>query len=406
MIDAAFFSVAALAFLAAVLKARGLRKGPPRPGRLALCCLLAMLGLALVLLSGSAQEIESRIFPNLGRLLSNVCTLLAALGVVSHLLSLSYPQGGARSMIRRKTIGYGAVIAVMVGMFLSSPVPARVGDFGSLYSEHFALVLYIDLYVVLLGKSMIDLLAVSIRYARYARRAALRLGLGIVAVGSVVALAYLLEKALFVQSQSFGFAFPVNGHDAPCPALVSPLGCLFSVTFPLVAVLLITVGMTLPTWGPLLAAPVRSSKDRWLYRRLGPLWRMLYEAFPQIAMPDTMNLGSRWNLQRRVIEIRDGLLVLSPYRSPELEDTVNEAVERAGLSDRERAAVVEAMLIALTLDAYRRGFPAEAREEISSLGGDASDLTGEASWLAKVAEAMPTALKFQEWVASSMRTSS
>src|SRR5689334_6653964 len=234
MIDVVFFSVAAVALAAASLKARGLRMGPSRPGQVALCFLLTTLGLAFVLLSGSAQEIESRIFPNLGRLLSNVCTLLAALGVVSHLLSLSYPPERARPMIRRKTIGYAVAVAVMVGVFLSSPVPARVGDFGDLYAENFALVVYIDIYAVLLGKAMVDLLAVSVRYARYARRSALRLSLGIVAVGSTVALAYLLEKAVFVQSQAFGFASPVAGHSAPCPSMISPLGCLFSVTFPVV----------------------------------------------------------------------------------------------------------------------------------------------------------------------------
>ncbi|GAA2731557.1 hypothetical protein GCM10010439_47280 [Actinocorallia aurantiaca] len=241
MIDVVFFSIAAVAFCAAVLKARGLRRGPRRPGQLALCFLLATLGLAFVLLSDSAQEVESRIFPNLGRLLSNVCTLLAALGIVSHLLGLSYPPEQARSMTRRKVVGYAVAIAVMAGMFLSSPMPARVGDFGELYGENPALVVYVDIYVVLLGKAMVDLLLVSVRYARYARRPTLRLGLGIVAVGSVVALAYLFEKAVFVQSQAFGFALPLSGHGAPCPAVVSPVGCLFSVAFPVVAVLLIAV---------------------------------------------------------------------------------------------------------------------------------------------------------------------
>ncbi|WP_106398954.1 MAB_1171c family putative transporter [Actinocorallia populi] len=398
MIDVVFFTVATVAFSAAALKARGLRKGPSRPGQLALCFLLTTLGLAFVLLSDSAQAIESRIFPNLGRLLSNVCTLLAALGFVSHLLSLSYPPDRARPMIRRKAIGYAVAIAVMAGMFLSSPVPARVGDFGGLYRENPALVIYIDIYVVLFGKAMVDLLFVSVRYARYARRLVLRLGLGTVAVGSMVMLAYLLEKALFVQSQAFGFASPVAGHDAPCPSVVSPLGCLFSVTFPVVAVLLIVVGMTLPTWGPALAAPVRFSKDRRLCRRLGPLWRMLHEAFPQIVMLSTADLGPRWKLQRRVIEIHDGLLALTPYRPLGLREAMNAAAERVGLSGRERVAAVEAALITLALEAYRRGVPAEAHDEPTSLGGGAADLTGEASWLAAIAEAMPAALKLQEQV--------
>ncbi|GAA2731554.1 hypothetical protein GCM10010439_47270 [Actinocorallia aurantiaca] len=99
-----------------------------------------------------------------------------------------------------------------------------------------------------------------------------------------------------------------------------------------------------------------------------------------------------------MIEIRDGLLALSPYRLSGLKEAVNAAAEREGLTGRDRAAAVEAALIALALDAYRKRVPAEMREESTSLGEDAADLTGEASWLARVAEAMPSALRLQGWV--------
>ncbi len=395
MIDAVFFSVAAVAFAGASLKARDLYTGLRRPGQLALCLLLSAMGLAFILLSDSAQEVESRVFPNLGRLLSNICTILANLCIVSHLLSMSYPPDRAKPMIRNRVIGYMIAIAIMVGTFLSSPVPARVGDFGGLYGEQPALVIYIGIYIVLFGKAMIDLLCISVRYARHARRRALRWGLGSVAVGSLIALVYIAEKAIFVQSQMFGLVLPFAGHDAPCLSVVWPAGCLFSVTFPLAAMLLIVVGMTLPTWGPTLTAPVRSYRDRRLYRRLGPLWRMLYEEFPHIVMPSTMHLGARWKLQRRVIEVRDGLIALSSYRTARLKELVNAAAERVGASEAERAALVEATLIVLSLEAYRRGDTAEPQEEGIGESGDAASLTGEASWLAAISEAIPSALKLQ-----------
>lgn len=396
VIDAVFFAVAAVAFTAAGLKAQSMRKGPRRPGQFTLCFLLAMLGLSFVLLSGAAQEVENRVFPNLGRLLSNVCTLLAALGLVAHLLSISHPPEQARPMIRRRLLAYAAAIAVMAGAFLSDSAPASVGGFGSLYAANVALVVYVDIYIVLLGKAMIDLLVVGLRYACHTRRPALRAGLGIVAVGSMIALAYLGEKAFFVQAQAFGLASPAVGRDVVCASLVWPVRCLFSVTFPAVAVLLIVMGMTLPTWGPVLASPVRSVKDRRLYRRLEPLWRVLYEAFPQIVMPGIADLGARWKLQRRVIEIHDGLLMLSPYRAAGLREAVNMAAERAGFSGRERGAVVEAALIALALEAYRKEAPAETRDENTSLSGESADLTGEACRLAVIVDAMPWVLKLQE----------
>ncbi|GAB2836512.1 hypothetical protein GCM10022221_39580 [Actinocorallia aurea] len=350
MIDAVFFSVAAAAFAAAMVKGRDLRRGPERAGQRALCLLLVTLGSAFVVLSDTAQAVESRIFPNLGRLLSNICTLLAALGIVAHLLSVSYPASRARAAIRRLSVGYAIAIAVMAVSFLSSPVPARVGDFGD--------------------RS--------------------------VAGGAVAALAYLAEKFVFVQSKLLDIELPLAGHEAPCPSAVQPVGCLFSVAFPAVAVLLIVVGMTVPAWGPALAAPLRWWTDRRLHTRLEPLWRLLYEAFPQIVMPGTAHLGARWRLQRRVIEIRDGLTALSPYRESGAREAADAEADTAQVGATRRAAVIEATLIALSLAEHRKNNPAERRDELVPPDGDPADLTGEAVWLADIAAALPTALTLQK----------
>ncbi|MCD0449414.1 hypothetical protein LO762_09460 [Actinocorallia sp. API 0066] len=193
-----------------------------------------------------------------------------------------HPSGTARAAIRWRVVAYGVAVAVMAGIFLSNPVPVRVGTFGELYGQVPMLGVYSDVFVVMLGWAVVDLLVTGVRYARRAAWATLRVGLWSVSAGAVVALAYLAEKFLFVQSQMLALDLPIVEEEGGCPAL---------------------------------AAPGRWWKDRHLHCRLEPLWRVLYEAFPQIVMPTGPRFGSRWMLQRRVVEIRDGLTAVSPWLS-------------------------------------------------------------------------------------------
>ncbi|MGH3777066.1 MAG: DUF6545 domain-containing protein [Pseudonocardiaceae bacterium] len=71
------------------------------------------------------------------------------------------------------------------------------------------------------------------------------------------------------------------------------------------------------------------------------------------APPPGSTLGSEISerLYRRVIAIRDGLLALQPYRDPA--DTRQQAAA-AGLTDRRRAAAIEAADIREVSDALAR----------------------------------------------------
>ncbi|ROO88120.1 hypothetical protein EDD29_5780 [Actinocorallia herbida] len=396
MIDAVFFSIAVVTFAAAAFKLRDLRRGPVRAGQRALCLLLVTLGLSFVVLSDTAQAVESLIFPNLGRLLSNICTLVVAFGIVAHLIGVSLPAPRAQAAVRRLAFAYLLAIATMAAAFLASPVPARVGDFGDLYRDKPGLVLYTDIFVVMLGRAMVALLLLSLRYSRHAHRAALRFGLWSVASGAVIALVYLTEKFIFVQSTFLGVDLPLSGHDGACPSVVWPVGCLFSVTFPAVGALLIVVGMTVPTWGPMLTAPLDWWKDRRLHTRLEPLWRLLYEEFPQIVMPGTAHLDSRWRLQRRVIEIRDGLTALTPYRNSAARTAAEAAADTAKIPAPERAAVIEATLITLALTERRKNNPAAIRDEPAHSPTSPADLTSDARQLADIAAALPSVLTLQQ----------
>ncbi|GAA4227637.1 hypothetical protein GCM10022254_15810 [Actinomadura meridiana] len=376
------------AFVSAACKGRDLRRGSSQPGLGALCLLLTTLGLAFALLSDTAQDLENTLYPNLGRLLSNICALLAALGIVSQRLSVSHSPEVARAKIRRRVVLFSVSIVTMTVLFLSSPLPVTVGEFANRYPERPALVGYSLIFVAGFGSAMIDLLILSARFACHATRPALRLGLRTVGVGAAIELASLAEGTVFIISQAAGLPSPTPGHDEPCTSVFTPAGCAFAIGFPSLAALLIIVGMSLPAWGPALAAPVRWARDLRLLRRLYPLWDALHEVFPHIALPASPSAWPRYRLQRRVIEVHDGLLALRPYYSSDARDAARRLADEVGGGKAE--ATVEAAVISGALHARTTavGEPPpppdqdEARQE--------TDLISDATWLAQVAEAFVT----------------
>ncbi|MFD0410176.1 MAB_1171c family putative transporter [Kitasatospora sp. NPDC127116] len=160
------------------------------------------------------------------------------------------------------------------------------------------------------------------------------------------------------------------------------------------------------------------------YRSLGPLWRALHAAFPQIALTTGRITSGRiatgritagrmppadaeLALYRRVIEIRDGLLILRRYRTAEdspspdgspgeapstgVPSTDAAAVEAAGT---DAAARAEAVRIAAALrrartrapDGPLRSGPPPAEPHLPHAGG----MEAETRWLGQVARALRT----------------
>ncbi|MFI0411188.1 MAB_1171c family putative transporter [Actinomadura sp. 3N508] len=402
MINLVFWTVAAVTFAAAAGKARGLRDPDPPPGLRAACLMLVTFGLALLLISDGAQQVESALFPNLGRLLSNLCTTVAAFAALAHLLSVTRPPAEARVRIRRWLVALLAAVSAMSGLFFSSPLPPVIGGFGALYRDRPALVAYTLIYALFLGCALTGLALITVRYAGLAARPALRSGMRIVAFGCVLGIVYLAEKTVVVLTQWLHLASPVPGHDRPCPSPLHPLGCVFSVGLPVLAALAITIGMTLPAWGPVAMAPVRWLRYWRTYRRLDPLWTAFAAAMPQIVLPRSGadRFSYRYGVHRRVIEIRDGLLLLGPYRDPVEGYGTETTACGAGLPVRQSAALREAISIRLALAAYQSGRPAAGRtrsaipaetgpradhqekDTMNSEGG--GDLDSEAGWLMEV----------------------
>ena len=94
----------------------------------------------------------------------------------------------------------------------------------------------------------------------------------------------------------------------------------------------------------------RLLRQAWLwsaYWRLYPLWHLLRQAVPEIELP--LDSGMRWNiryrLHRRVIEIRDALLILRPYSIGVIVRLAAAMARESGLPPDRVAAIAEAAVI-------------------------------------------------------------
>lgn len=389
MVNVLFLSVGALALIAGVARAVALRRRDT-PALRALCLILFALGLAFVLLSDTAQALESRLYPNLGRLLANAATLVAAFGALALLLHVNHPPDVARPRVRiRLAVALAAITALAV-LFFISRTPAPTGTFSSLYGQQPSLAAYALVYATFLGFAVGELGWLSWRYSRFIRRRYLRAGLQTITVGCVLALGYVVDKIVSVAQEVIGPS-ELGAPAGLCPSPVSSVGCAMSVALPAAAV--IVAGVTMPMWGPWLELPGRWLVQWRYYRRLRPLWAALHDVLPEIALASPSAVTGSYSrhdvgirLYRRVIEIRDGALLLRDYHDPTLSTAAESAARHAGLSGERLRATVEATELAAAIEAKRRNRRASSTASPPPAALE-PDVRSEARWLAQVAAA-------------------
>ncbi|GAB3492140.1 MAB_1171c family putative transporter [Amycolatopsis cihanbeyliensis] len=389
MVSTLFILVALIAFLLAGLAFLRRRRGPRKPTQAPMMVILLALGAAFFFLAPAVQAVESRIIPSLGRLLSNVCTLIAAYGFLTLMRHVSHPPERARAHSRWRLGALLAALAVLTAMFFLSRVPEGTGIFTGLYREQPTLAVYTLVYSAYLGVALVDLGWLGAGTIRHAR-GYLRAGMILVFTGCLLGLAYVAQKVVSVLGEVLGAGPPA---EALCAGPFSTVGCTFAVGMPALSVLAIILGAAIPALGPRIAGLLRWPGQWRAHRRLYPLWRALYRAAPEIALTspqavqgDAPRHDMGFRLYRRVIEIRDGLLILAPYRDPDGTAAHRRAAEATGLSGPDLDAAVEAADIAAALRRKDAGPPA-AEEDTRREPAEESDLAAEAAWLARVATA-------------------
>ncbi|MGI5054519.1 MAB_1171c family putative transporter, partial [Streptomyces sp. JAC18] len=173
-----------------------------------------------------------------------------------------------------------------------------------------------------------------------------------------------------------------------CSSLVTST-CAFSVTSPAIAVLLICLGLT---WPAVLYPINQARRRRWETRSfelLRPLWQDLAAEMPQIVLSSAEDVegssaDSDFRLQRRVIEISDGILDLRPYRSRRVRES---AASNFHTTTERSAAAVEAAVVRAALADSKAGRYADEVAPPSVDAAAREDLRADTQWLLLVADA-------------------
>jgi hypothetical protein len=212
---------------------------------------------------------------------------------------------------------------------------------------------------------------------RYSRRPAppyLRAALRLFGLGVVFSAAYMATSMAYL-----AFRWSLT------PALLPAFGATEAVF------------MAAGTAVPLILAVRIAGRETVALYRLHPLWRVLVHAAPEVTFPGTVPHGRTRDLvtafpqvhaklYRRIIEIRDALLVLSRYVTPEMTRQAREHVSCHPVP----ITLSEATLIACSMEGARHAkitgkAPADSGHPISNHGG--SDRSSEILWLCAVAQA-------------------
>ncbi|GID91022.1 hypothetical protein Adi01nite_04340 [Amorphoplanes digitatis] len=371
----AFFSLVALAY-----KIPPLLRDPGSPTRRALVAMLACLAWAPLV---NTPFVYARFdaltgVPNLARLIAHYGIIGFALSVQLLLLYWTVERPPPRST----WIRFGAVAAAVVAMavfFVLAPLDTSVTTgFTARYGDAPYMAAYMLVYLGYFVVVLVDILRLALRYTGLTRQPFLRIGLRLVSYGAVFGLAYGLEKAFYIAARNTGYEpIPERVQEQLSPLLTGP-GCV-----------LMLIGFTIPSWGPRVAAAGVWVRRLRTYRRLYPLWRLLYEATPEIAFDPGPLRDVEFRLVRRVVEIRDGWLALRPYFDARV---AREAAGRCGQQGRERQeAVHAAVLVAAVRAKARDERPAELYTADPQGGTDIAEETDQLLRIAARLRASDTA---------------
>ncbi|HET6856277.1 MAG TPA: MAB_1171c family putative transporter [Streptomyces sp.] len=384
MISLLFSGVAVVLLLAAVYWVRG--RGGHRPtGTWAMAALLVSFALAFASYTPLVENAAESVVPDVGRLLSNSFTLAAATSVLAFMLQLNLEPDAASRSIRLRVLLLGLAVTAMTVLFAAEQLNDRSPR---LYA------FYVLIYISYLGITAKDFLVQTWKQSKRSRRTSQRVGLRMTAVGCLFALLYSAYKVFVMISLGLGLDL-VAAHSR-CSSPLAPVRCLFSVTSPALAVLLITLGLTLPAVAWPFSQFLRRRWESRSFAALGPLWKDITGATPEVVLDpadaheDDHAEDSDFVLHRRVIEINDGGLALRPHRSKTVQASAERAVAALGLAGAARGdAIVEAAVLSAAVRAKTAGadLPEEAAPPAPGTGSRGGDLRAETEWLLLVAHA-------------------
>lgn len=325
---------AVLALLALGLKVFQLARNPhSMPLRAVTLCLFHACGAGLLSLPASGQLFDGAAAHTGARLVQNVLLLTACYHLMCFYLYSALDHASGHERARREGAGLLVAVATLTACVLVGSGDLLAGGFAEVdmtVAEGTVFYLVAELYLVY---SLASAFYWTHRFARSSPRP-LSTGLWIVAAGVSTAAVSAAVRAGFVLLRSQGVLVP--------PELTEWTRALL-----LVAVSLFVTGLSYPVLRNCLTSARFWRRHRRYHRRLLPLWLLLSGAFPHVVL-DVAGRRPWWRVprargvhrrcHRRVIECRDGLVLILPYLAvPRGRGAVpgNPAAERAAVRLRE-----------------------------------------------------------------------
>ncbi len=365
------FAAVGVTGTASVYKLIGLRSQRHAPEtRTVIVALAALAGASLFYTPVFYRFFDEQVtgIDNLSELIGHAFVLCAAWQAQCLLLYLTRGSE-APSAIRWRGLVLLVALVAMTAFFVADHVHPDTTRFTVMISAATPIACYWITLVACLWFELGDAARLSWQCARLAPGEWLGLGLTITATGCVIGIIAFAIPLDYVLLRFIG--------DRP-PLVLDTLGRCASI----ISMVLVSAGSTMPAWGKSLASTPHSALRAYRsHRRLRHLWNKLQSAVPDIALHEPSH-DLEFRLYRRVIEIRDGILTLTPGVDPAVRDIAVAKASARGLVGTERDAVVQATVIRAALDntAAQSVEPSMPEETV---GGD--DLDAEVAWLERVA---------------------
>lgn len=385
-----FYAVAIAALTAAVVRARRADASGGTPALRAYVALLTALGLTFAVMATPSQAWVNRFVPDLFKLMGNCFSLIAVFCGEALILHTSYPGERATMMLRFRLAVLLAVLGVLAVMFFWPHPVTLVGSFDAYLAIDPTLVVYTLAYSLFVGAASGDIAIMTWRFSRHTARY-LRAGLRVIAMAGVGGVIYAAAKMAIVIEHLVTNSSEGAGDEAGvCHAPFGSPACAVVVGIPGAAVLALVIGVLLASGATHLDSVHRRVDQFRAYRRIEPLWRHLHDAFPEISrMPNEPRVitelrGVEWRLVQRLVQTRDGLLLLAPHRNLAIPNEVRTTAQQTGSDDHD--AVVEAAQIAAALTARAAGTP-PAHDPPDPPTERLDDIDAEITWLQRVSRA-------------------
>ncbi|MDN5914172.1 MAG: hypothetical protein L0I76_03525 [Pseudonocardia sp.] len=274
---------------------------------------------------------------------NNLLNIANAFIQLSFFVSVQLGRPGARR-IRWELVAAVVASAVAVAAYLTAPAAVRpVINDNVRHGDATAAFLF---SVAVLGYLVYAAGSIAYRIRRVlpiATRRVLRISLLIIAVGAC-------SQTLGGAAQVVATVVRYTAGAGTLPADLGPVVGTLVVT----GFLALVVGAIVPLVDGVIREVPRIRAQRRTARTLEPLWRALHAEFPELSL-ELRSPGPGRALYRRVVEIRDGLVLLGPHFDSAVAQRATARGRRAGESPYEVAVSVQAALVRDALRARRAG---------------------------------------------------